>query len=162
MQTALHIQTVVSEARRELIGAEFYSAEFYRKERAAYLFFSSAKKKFAVGLQFHPLAHGALFVPAGKIRYETSEKPFPFFQGCYGTSVVAVEQMVRVASAQQDYFYIHIDGLGLERRPPRRGGLLGPSDLDAPGSQRSDQYGPGARLAKQVVGVQNKVTAVGA
>jgi len=93
MQTALHIQTVTAEARRELTGAEFYSSEFYRKERAAYLFFSGSKKKFALGLQFHPLAHGAFFVPAGKVRYDTPEKPFPFFQELYGAKITLVEHV---------------------------------------------------------------------
>ncbi len=121
MQTALHIQTVVDEARRELIGAEFYSSEFYRKERAAYLFFSGSKKKFTLGLLFHPLAHGAMFVLAGKIRHETSEKPFPFFQDHYGATVIAVEQTgfdriiqitLETSDGKSPISYIIVEALG--------------------------------------------------
>ncbi|MFQ5606383.1 MAG: NFACT family protein [Candidatus Zixiibacteriota bacterium] len=93
MQTALHIRTVVAEARRELIDSEFYNTEFFRKARAGRLFFRKNKKKSALALLFHPLTHGALFLPAGKVDYDTPEKPFPFFQDHYGDSVVSIEQL---------------------------------------------------------------------
>ncbi|HSH00257.1 MAG TPA: NFACT family protein [candidate division Zixibacteria bacterium] len=93
MQTALHIAAITAEARRELNGAEFFDSAFYRKERAAWMFFKTDKKKFALGMLFHPQAHGCLVVPAGKVRVETGEKPFPFFQSHYGATISQIEQL---------------------------------------------------------------------
>lgn len=96
MQTALHIATVVAEARRLILGAVFYDSAFYRKERAAFLFFKKDKKKFALALRFHPVAHGCYIVPAGKVTLQSGssgEKPFPFFQEAYGMTLEGLEQL---------------------------------------------------------------------
>ncbi|MCH9032434.1 MAG: NFACT family protein, partial [candidate division Zixibacteria bacterium] len=93
MQTASHILSIVAEARREIIGAEIYSSEFYRKERAAYLFFRKDKTKTALGLSYHPQGSGAVCLSAGKIEIRTGEKPFPFFQNAIGAIVTNVERL---------------------------------------------------------------------
>lgn len=92
MQTSLNIQSVVAEAR-ELVGWKFIESSFYRKERQASMIFKGPKKKLALSLMFHPLAHGALLVPPGKLSVNTNEKPFPFFQELYGGVVSSLEQI---------------------------------------------------------------------
>ncbi len=91
MQTSLHIAALVREARRELTGSTLVDTAFYRKERAAYLYFKAAKTRWALGLVWHPHGHGAFLVPAGKTRVSTGEKPFPLFGGIEGR-LVAIEQ----------------------------------------------------------------------
>jgi len=79
MQTALHILTLVEELNREASGARVVSTEFYKKERAAYLFLKAGKGRLAFGFVYHPHGTGVFLVPASKIKLETREKPRPFF-----------------------------------------------------------------------------------
>ncbi len=92
MQTVLHILNLVTELRRELIGAELVGTEYYKKERAAYFFFRQEKTRWALGFRFHPAGSGTFLVPASKITIDTTEKPWPMFGLSSGT-VSAVEQL---------------------------------------------------------------------
>ncbi|MBU8932541.1 MAG: NFACT family protein [candidate division Zixibacteria bacterium] len=85
MQTALHIKSLVAELRHHLIGGKIISTEFYKKERAAYLFVKTGKGRLALGFVYHPHGAGVFLVPASKIRLETREKPWPFFELNAGT-----------------------------------------------------------------------------
>ncbi len=93
MQTALHIAAVVADAKRALIGAELYACEFYRKERAAYMYFRREKTKSVFALSYHPQTHGAFVLPLSAIPPRGAEKPFPFFQQAAGAKVTSVAQI---------------------------------------------------------------------
>jgi len=79
MQTALHIQTLVLQLRKEIVGGRITSTEFYKKERAAYIFVRRAKTLNAFGFVYHPAGAGCFCVPASKVKIETREKPWPIF-----------------------------------------------------------------------------------
>lgn len=87
MQTALHIVSLVDELRREVVGGEIQSTEFYRKRRTACFFVRKQKATSALGFVFHPAGWGTFCVPAGKVRLDTSEKPWPIFGLDHGTVV---------------------------------------------------------------------------
>lgn len=80
MQTALHIHALVAQLNREVTGGVIIDTAYYRKERAAYLFFKTEKEKTALGFLFHPAGSGAFLAPASKIAVDTKEKPWPFFE----------------------------------------------------------------------------------
>jgi predicted ribosome quality control (RQC) complex YloA/Tae2 family protein len=92
MQTSLHIYSLVRELNDSIKGAVFRGTEFYKKEREAYLFFKGKKGLFALGLVYHPHAFGTFLIPRGKIKIETTEKPWPFFQPAYASTVQSIEQ----------------------------------------------------------------------
>jgi len=92
MQTAFHITALVSQLKRELIGGRIVSTEFYRKERAAFIFIKKDKTTVALALVFHPAGFGSFLAPASKIKLSTREKPWPIFK-IEGTVVQAVEQL---------------------------------------------------------------------
>jgi predicted ribosome quality control (RQC) complex YloA/Tae2 family protein len=79
MQTALHIHALVAELRSEILDGEIIDTEYYRKERAAYLFIRHNKTTSAFGFVFHPAGSGCFLVPARKARPDTREKPRPAF-----------------------------------------------------------------------------------
>lgn len=79
MQTSLHILSLVEELKQNIIGTKIISTEFYKKQRTAYIFFKTEKKKQALGFVYHPHGTGTFLVPASKIKIETREKPWPFF-----------------------------------------------------------------------------------
>ena len=79
MQTALHILSLAIEMKRDLIGGRVVSTEFYKKERAGYLFIKSQSGLWAVGSLFHPAGSGYFVVPGSKIKVDTKEKPWPIF-----------------------------------------------------------------------------------
>ena len=92
MQTALHILNLVTELKREFVGGQIESTEFYKKERAAYFFVRKGKNRNALAFIYHPVAFGYFMVPAGKIVIQTREKPWPIF-GLDGSTIVGVEQI---------------------------------------------------------------------
>ncbi len=92
MQTAFHILSLVNELKKEIVGGEIVSTEFYKKERAAYIFVKHHKSTYALGLLFHPTGFGTFEVPASKIKIETREKPWPFFE-LVGATVTDVKQV---------------------------------------------------------------------
>jgi len=92
MQTAFHILSLVNELRKEIVGGEIVSTEFYKKERAAFIFVKHNKSTNALGFLFHPTGFGTFVVPASKIKVETREKPWPFFE-IVGTTIKDVNQI---------------------------------------------------------------------
>ena len=92
MQTALHIYSLVKQLSDEITGAEIVSTEYYRKQRAAWFFFKKDKKRSALGVIFHPAGFGTCLVPAGKVKIETNEKPWPV-KGYENAVVTNVEQI---------------------------------------------------------------------
>ncbi len=80
MQTSLHILALVEELKHSIVGSKIISTEFYKKQRAAYIFVKAEKTKQALGFVYHPHGPGVFIVPASKIKIETREKPWPFFQ----------------------------------------------------------------------------------
>jgi len=79
MQTALHITALVDQLAREFVPGQIVSTEFYRKQRAVYIFCRTEKRVQALGLVFHPAGHGCFCIPASKIKVESGEKPWPVF-----------------------------------------------------------------------------------
>lgn len=92
MQTALHIYSLVREMKEHLLGAKFKTAEFYKKQREAYLLFKGKKGTLALGLVYHPHGYGSFLLPRGKINIETNEKPWPFFQEAFGCEISSIKQ----------------------------------------------------------------------
>ncbi len=92
MQTSLHIMALVSALNEEAVGGRILSAEFYKKERAAYFFIKGDKKPLALGFRYHPAGSGVFLVPASKIRMDTREKPRPLF-GLDDAVIVKAEQL---------------------------------------------------------------------
>ncbi len=92
MQTAFHILSLVNELKKEIVGGEIVSTEFYKKERAAYIFVKHKKSTDAIGFLFHPTGFGTFVVPASKIKVETREKPWPFFE-IVGATITGVKQI---------------------------------------------------------------------
>lgn len=80
MQTSLHIENLVAQLKSEAIGARVVSTEFYKKERAAYIFLKREKTRLGLGSVFHPAGYGVFLVPASKVKIETREKPWPIFE----------------------------------------------------------------------------------
>ena len=91
MQTALHITALVAELKSEIVGGEFIAGEFYKKERAVYMF-SKRKGRFVVGFSFHPTGAATWLAPASKLKLATREKPWPLF-GIDSGRITAVEQL---------------------------------------------------------------------
>ena len=110
MQTALHIVSLVDELRREIVGGEIVSTEFYKKRRAAYFFVRKDKTTHALGFVFHPAGWGTFCVPAGKVRIDSPEKPWPIF-GLDGAKVggVVMEDIDRI-------FELHVEQNGETKR----------------------------------------------
>jgi predicted ribosome quality control (RQC) complex YloA/Tae2 family protein len=79
MQTALHVLTLLQELQREIVGGRIVSTEFYKKQRAAYIFVKCDKSVRAIGFVYHPAGSGCFCVPASKIELESPEKPWPIF-----------------------------------------------------------------------------------
>jgi len=92
MQTALHITALVEQLRREFVPGQIVSTEFYRKQRAVYLFSRTDRKVVALGLVFHPAGHGCFCVPGSKVKVESGEKPWPVF-GIKEAEAPAVRQI---------------------------------------------------------------------
>jgi predicted ribosome quality control (RQC) complex YloA/Tae2 family protein len=92
MQTALHIRAVVRQLERELVGGQIVSTEFYKKERAAYLFVKAAKSRQSLGFVYHPHGAGVFVVPASKVHLDTREKPWPVFK-LEGATITNVRQL---------------------------------------------------------------------
>ena len=92
MQTALHIRAVVGQIQRELVSGQIVSTEFYKKDRAAYLFVKAHKSRQALGFLYHPHGAGVFVVPASKVRHETREKPWPVFK-LEGAVITRVQQL---------------------------------------------------------------------
>ena len=90
MQTALHIYTLTAELKNTLIGAKFTATEFYKKEREAFLFFKARKGHLSLGFAYHPVGFGAFLIPRSKVRIETKEKPWPFFQSALGGMITEI------------------------------------------------------------------------
>lgn len=91
MQTALHILGLVRQLQREAVGGRIVSSEWYRKERAAYLFIKQGKNRLALGIVYHPAGSGCFLVPASKVRLDTPEKPWPIFDA-EGATIASVKQ----------------------------------------------------------------------
>ncbi len=91
MQTALHTYSLVRQLQREAVGGQLVSTEWYRKERAAYMFIKQGKSRQAMGIVYHPAGSGCFLVPASKVKIETREKPWPFFDAD-GATIVSVKQ----------------------------------------------------------------------
>jgi len=92
MQTALHITTLVSQLKDEIVGGKLVATEFYKKLRTAYFFVKRQRSKVAVGFVYHPAGSGSFCVPASKVHLDTREKPWPIF-GLDGAEIVGVEQL---------------------------------------------------------------------
>jgi len=92
MQTAFHILSLVNELKKEIVGGTIVSTEFYKKERAAYVFIKNNKSTIALAFLFHPTGFGTFVVPASKIKIETREKPWPFFD-IVGSKVIDIRQI---------------------------------------------------------------------
>ena len=92
MQTALHITALVEQLNREFVPGQIVSTEFYRKQRAVYLFCRADKKVAALGLVFHPAGHGCFCVPGSKVKLESGEKPWPVF-GIKEAKALAARQL---------------------------------------------------------------------
>ena len=71
--------SLVAQLKKELVGGQIVGTEFYKKERAAYIFVKNGKDKHALGFVYHPTGHGVFCVPPSKIKIETKEKPWPIF-----------------------------------------------------------------------------------
>jgi predicted ribosome quality control (RQC) complex YloA/Tae2 family protein len=118
MQTALHIYSLVGELKSCIVGGKFRGTEFYKKEREAYLLFKAKKGLLALGLVYHPHGYGSFLIPHGKVKVETTEKPWPFFQPAYGGEVVSVEQydldrIFRIGTEKgDDRFTIVVEAIG--------------------------------------------------
>lgn len=147
MQTALHIFSLVNQLKDEIIGAEIVSTEYYRKQRAAWFFFRKDKKRSALGVIFHPAGFGVCLVPAGKMKIETNEKPWPV-KGYENATVSAVEQvgidrLIRISLTGESERTMLIEAMG----PNANIWLLG-SDQKIIGTLRKrdrtvgDQYQP--------------------
>lgn len=93
MQTASHIYSLVRELEDRIIGAKFIGTEFFKKEREAYLHFKTDKGVLALGMVYHPAGFGTFLIPRGKVKVETNEKPWPFFQEAFESKVSLVEQI---------------------------------------------------------------------
>lgn len=107
MQTALHIRALLDELTAEIVGGRVVSTEFYKKERAAWIFIRKDKSVNALGLVYHPAGAGVVVLPARKAQMETREKPWPVFQ------VVDAEVLSVSQPSLDRFFYIdlaHIDG----------------------------------------------------
>ncbi|MDH4156162.1 MAG: NFACT family protein [candidate division Zixibacteria bacterium] len=91
MQTALHITALVNELKSEAVGGTMTSTEFYKKERAAYLFIKKDKGRVALGFVYHPAGSGTFLVSASKIKIDSREKPWPVFN-LEGAVITAAEQ----------------------------------------------------------------------
>ncbi|MBD3402595.1 DUF814 domain-containing protein [candidate division GN15 bacterium] len=89
MQTALHILALVTELKRDAVGGTIVSTEYYKKERAAFLFIKNGKSVSALGLVFHPAGAGCIFAPARKVNPDTREKPWPIF-GLDGATITDI------------------------------------------------------------------------
>ncbi|MBD3258475.1 hypothetical protein GF377_08575, partial [candidate division GN15 bacterium] len=91
MQTALHIMALIDELHETMVGGEIISTEFYKKRRAAYFFVRRDKTTRTLGLVYHPAGWGTFCVPAGKVKIDTNEKPWPIF-GLDGATVIDIAQ----------------------------------------------------------------------
>jgi len=92
MQTAFHITSLVSELKREAVGGLVVGTEFYKKERAAFVFIKKDKNKVALGFVYHPAGFGTFVLPASKVKMTTREKPWPIFD-LEGAEIKAVRQL---------------------------------------------------------------------
>ena len=92
MQTALHILALAEELKCEIVGGIVTSVEFYRKERAVYLFIKKDRRRRAFGFLYHPAGSGAFVVAASKISIDTLEKPRPAFS-IDGATITGVRQV---------------------------------------------------------------------
>ncbi len=72
--------SLVAELKKEVVGGEIVSTEFYKKQRAAYFFIKKEKLRRALGFVYHPAGYGVFVVPASKIKVDTREKPWPIFK----------------------------------------------------------------------------------
>lgn len=109
MQTALHIRAVLDELTTDIVGGRIVSTEFYKKERAAWIFVRKDKAVSALGVVYHPAGAGVVLIPARKAGSETREKPWPIFQ-LVDAEVTAVSQ-----PALDRFFYVDLklkDGNG--------------------------------------------------
>jgi predicted ribosome quality control (RQC) complex YloA/Tae2 family protein len=79
MQTALHVLALLQELQREIVGGQIVSTEFYKKQRAAYIFVKCDKSVRALGFVYHPAGSGCFCIPASKVELDTREKPWPIF-----------------------------------------------------------------------------------
>ncbi|MFQ5500086.1 MAG: hypothetical protein ACE5FH_10500, partial [Candidatus Zixiibacteriota bacterium] len=68
------------------------ATEFYKKERAVYLFIRHQKSRLALGFVYNPAGWGTFLVPASKIQIQTREKPWPVFK-LEGSTVHSVRQI---------------------------------------------------------------------
>ena len=91
MQTALHIAALVAQIRTDLVGGQIVSTEFYKKLRSAFFFVRKGKSKHALGFVYHPAGSGCFCVPAGKVKIDTREKPWPVF-GLDGAEITGAMQ----------------------------------------------------------------------
>ncbi|UCE24794.1 MAG: NFACT family protein [Candidatus Zixiibacteriota bacterium] len=91
MQTALHILSLVNELQSEAVGGKVIGTEFYRKDRAFYLFIKK-KQRLALGFVYHPVRWGTYLVAASKVKIETREKPRPIFDISDAT-ITGLEQL---------------------------------------------------------------------
>ncbi len=91
MQTALHILSLVNELEREAVGGKIVGTEYYRKDRAFYLFIKK-KQRLALGFVYHPVRWGTYLIAASKVKIETREKPRPIFDIADAT-ITGVEQL---------------------------------------------------------------------
>lgn len=80
MQTALHIHALVREIDQTIVGGRVVDTEFYKKERAAWIYVKKDKPVLALGLVYHPAGSGCVLIPGRKARPDTREKPWPIFQ----------------------------------------------------------------------------------
>ncbi|MEE8576572.1 MAG: NFACT family protein [candidate division Zixibacteria bacterium] len=99
MQTALHIRALVAELNNRLPGGKIVSTEFYKKERATYIFVRVDRTVWALAFVYHPAGSGSVLLPGRKGKPETNEKPWPMFS-LEGAIVgeVKQEQLDRVFS----------------------------------------------------------------
>lgn len=91
MQTALHIHALVKEIEDQVVGGRVVDSEFYKKERAAWIYVKKDKPVMALGLVYHPAGSGCVLIPGRKARPETREKPWPIFQ-LNDATITAVSQ----------------------------------------------------------------------
>jgi len=91
MQTALHITALVSDLQSEIVGGEIIGTEFYKKERAAFIYVKKGGRM-VLGFSFHPTGAGSWLIPASKLKLTTREKPRPVFAINSGR-ITAVEQL---------------------------------------------------------------------
>jgi len=166
MQTALHITSLVAELSQEVVGARIVSTEFYKKQRAAFIFLKAEKKRWALGLVYHPAGSGCYLVPASKVRIETREKPWPFFE-LEGGHVEAVAQLgvdrifeLRVAQSNETKRVVYeclgpngnlwlLDSEGVRRATLRKRELSDERPYAPPPSDRLDPFAlTGEQLAR--------------